>query len=91
MTNLPIDGATGFTDVDKLTGGQIHAVAQDPGKLTFNEKEYDVSDSSDNDADFGDITDPLNVPGAAKVKKEKKKLSFPRSEEERKISTIFSG
>ncbi len=76
MTNLPIDGATGFTDVDKLTGGQIHAVAQDPGKLTFNEKEYDVSDASDPTADFGYITDPLNVPGAAKNKKPRKNLSF---------------
>ena len=76
MTNLPIDGTTGFTDVEKLTGGQIHAVASDPGKLTFNEKEYDVSNASDPEADFGYITDPLNIPGAAKVKKEKKTLSF---------------
>ena len=76
MTNLPIDGATGFTDVDKLTGGQIHAVQQDPGKLTFNEKVYDVSDASDPTADFGYITDPLNVPGAVKNKKQKKNLSF---------------
>ena len=76
LTNLPIDGSSGFTDVDKLTGGQIHAVSQDPGKLAFNEKEYDVSDSSAPDADFGYITDPLNVPGAAKLKKKKKKLSF---------------
>ncbi|MBQ6302607.1 MAG: DNA translocase FtsK 4TM domain-containing protein [Clostridiales bacterium] len=76
MTNLPIDGATGFTDVEKLTGGQIHAVQQDPGKLTFNEKEYDVSGRNDPEADFGYITDPLNVPGAAKVKKQKKTLSF---------------
>ncbi len=76
LTNLPIDGSSGFTDVDKLTGGQIHAVSQDPGKLAFNEKEYDVSCSSAPDADFGYITDPLNVPGAAKLKKKKKKLSF---------------
>ena len=76
LTNLPIDGSSGFTDVDKLTGGQIHAVSQDPGKLAFNEKEYDVSGGASPDADFGYITDPLNVPGAAKLKKEKKKLSF---------------
>ena len=76
MTNLPIDGQSGFTDVEKLTGGQIHPVQQDPGKLAYNEKEYDVSNSSDNDADFGYITDPLNIPGAAKIKKEKKRLSF---------------
>ena len=76
MTNLPIDGQSGFTDVEKLTGGQIHPVQQDPGKLAYNEKEYDVSNSEDNDADFGYITDPLNIPGAAKIKKEKKKLSF---------------
>ena len=76
MTNLPIDGQSGFTDVEKLTGGQIHPVQQDPGKLAYNEKEYDVSNASDNDADFGYITDPLNIPGAAKIKKEKKRLSF---------------
>ena len=84
MTNLPIDGQSGFTDVEKLTGGQIHPVQQEPGKLAYNEKEYDVSDSSDNDADFGYITDPLNIPGAAKVKKEKKTLSFldPKKKED---------
>ena len=76
MTSLPIDGQSGFTDVEKLTGGQIHPVQQEPGKLAYNEKEYDVSGGSDNDADFGYITDPLNIPGAAKVKKEKKRLSF---------------
>ena len=76
MTNLPIDGQSGFTDVEKLTGGQIHPVQQDPGRLAYNEKEYDVSNPADNDADFGYITDPLNIPGAAKIKKEKKKLSF---------------
>ncbi len=76
MTNLPIDGSTGFTDVDKLTGGQIQPVMQDPGKLAYNEKEYDISDRNGPDADFGYITDPLNIPGAAKVKKPKKNLSF---------------
>jgi DNA segregation ATPase FtsK/SpoIIIE-like protein len=76
MTNMPIDGETGFTDVEKLTGGQIHAVSQDPGKLTYNEKEYDVSGQTGSEADFGYITDPLNVPNAAKLKKEKKKISF---------------
>ncbi len=76
MTNLPIDSQTGFTDVEKLTGGAIHPVDQDPGKLTYNEKEYDVSGASGNDADFGYVTDPLNIPDAAKIKKEKKKLSF---------------
>ena len=76
MTNLPIDSQTGFTDVEKLTGGAIHPVDQDPGKLTYNEKEYDVSNMPDNEADFGYITDPLNIPDAAKIKKEKKKLSF---------------
>ena len=80
MTNLPIDGTSGFTDVDKLTGGQIHAVSQDPGKLSFNEKEYDVNGESDPAADFGYVTDPLNVPGAAKTKKPKKKLSFLENE-----------
>ena len=63
MTSLPIDGQSGFTDVEKLTGGQIHPVQQEPGKLAYNEKEYDVSGGSDNDADFGYITDPLNIPG----------------------------
>ena len=84
MTNLPIDGQSGFTDVEKLTGGQIHPVQQEPGKLAYNEKEYDVSGSADNDADFGYITDPLNIPGAAKVKKEKKRLSFldPKKKED---------
>ena len=84
MTSLPIDGQSGFTDVEKLTGGQIHPVQQEPGKLAYNEKEYDVSGGSDNDADFGYITDPLNIPGAAKVKKEKKRLSFldPKKKED---------
>ena len=84
MTNLPIDSQTGFTDVEKLTGGAIHAVQQDPGKLTYNEKEYDVSNTPDNDADFGYITDPLNIPDAAKIKKEKKRLSFldPKKKED---------
>ena len=84
MTNLPIDGQSGFTDVEKLTGGQIHPVQQEPGKLAYNEKEYDVSNAADNDADFGYITDPLNIPGAAKVKKEKKRLSFldPKKKED---------
>ena len=84
MTSLPIDGQSGFTDVEKLTGGQIHPVQQDPGKLAYNEKEYDVSGGSDNDADFGYITDPRNIPGAAKVKKEKKRLSFldPKKKED---------
>ena len=76
LTNMPIDGASGFTDVDKLTGGQIHAVSQDPGKLAYNEKEYDVKPDQGSGADFGYVTDPLNVPQAAKIKKEKKKLSF---------------
>ena len=76
MTNLPIDGASGFTDVDKLTGGQIHAVSQDPGKLTFNEKEYDVTKTADADADFAYTTDPVSVPGSAKLKKKRKGLSF---------------
>ena len=84
MTSLPIDGQSGFTDVEKLTGGQIHPVQQEPGKLAYNEKEYDVSGGSDNDADFGYITDPLNIPGATKVKKEKKRLSFldPKKKED---------
>ena len=76
MTNLPIDGKTGFTDVDKLTGGQIHAVDQDPTKLTFNEKEYEVSGTEDPSADFGYTADRLNVPDKAKNKKERKTLSF---------------
>ena len=80
LTNLPIDGSSGFTDVDKLTGGQIHAVSQDPGKLSFNEREYDVSEKSAPDADFGYVTDPLTVPGSAKLKKEKKRLSFLEKE-----------
>ena len=76
MTNMPIDSSSGFTDVDKLTGGQIHAVSQDPGRIAYNEKEYDVSRDSTSGADFGYVTDPLNIPQAAKLKKEKKKLSF---------------
>ena len=76
MTNMPIDSSSGFTDVDKLTGGQIHAVSQDPGRIAYNEKEYDVSRDSTSGADFGYVTDPLNIPQAAKIKKEKKKLSF---------------
>lgn len=76
MTNMPIDGSSGFTDVEKLTGGQIHPVTSDTGKLSYNEKEYDITDKPGSEADFGYITDPLNIPGAAKTKKEKKKLSF---------------
>lgn len=76
MTNIPIDGATGFADVNKMTGGQIQPGMQDPGKLSYNEKEYDVSERPEAGADFGYVTDPLNIPGAAKLKREKKKLSF---------------
>ena len=76
MTNMPIDGASGFADVDKMTGGQIHAVDQEPGKLAFNEKEYNVSTGQEGSADFGYITDPLNLPNAAKTKKQRKTLSF---------------
>ncbi|MBR3246792.1 MAG: DNA translocase FtsK [Clostridiales bacterium] len=77
QTNMPIDGSSGFTDIDKLTGGQMHAVSQDPGKLAYNEKEYDVSGAGDSGADFGYVTDPLNIPGAAKNKKQRPRpLSF---------------
>ena len=76
MTNIPIDGATGFADVNKMTGGQIQPGMSDPGKLSYNEKEYDVSERTEAGADFGYVTDPLNIPGAAKLKKKKKKLSF---------------
>ena len=73
MTNMPIDGRTGFTDVDKLTGGQIHAVDQEPGKLAYNEKEYDVSGDSDVSADFAYTSDRLN----ARDKVKQKKLGTP--------------
>ncbi len=73
MTNMPIDGRTGFTDVDKLTGGQIHAVDQDPGKLAYNEREYDVSGDSDVSADFAYTSDRLN----ARDKAKKKRLQTP--------------
>jgi len=76
MTNLPIDGKTGFTDVEKLTGGQVPAGEQDPNKLTYNEKEYVVSGEEDPSADFGYTADRLNVPDKAKNKKERKTLSF---------------
>ena len=82
MTNMPIDGQSGFADVDKMTGGQIHAAEPTPGKLTYNEREYDVSKTDDPSADFGYTTDPLSVPGSAKVKKPKKKLSFLDSKKE---------
>lgn len=82
MTNLPIDGATGFTDVEKLTGGQIHPVSQEPGKLTFNEKEYDVTKGADADADFAYTTDPVSIPGSAKLKKKRKGLSFLENDKE---------
>ena len=76
MTNMPIDGKTGFTDVEKLTGGQIQTVDQDPNKLTYNEKEYVVSEGEDPSADFGYTADRLNVPDKARNRKEKKTLSF---------------
>ena len=76
MTNLPIDSQSGFTDVEKLTGGQIHAETADPNKLTYNEKEYDVSGEQDLSADFGYTAERLVVPGKAKNPKEAKKLSF---------------
>ena len=73
LTNMPIDGRTGFTDVDKLTGGQVHAVDQDPGKLAYNEREYDVSRSDAPSADFAYTSDRLN----ARDKAKKKKLGTP--------------
>ena len=76
MTNLPIDGKTGFTDVEKLTGGQVPAGETDPNKLTYNEKEYVVSGEEDPSADFGYTADRLNVPDKARNRKERKTLSF---------------
>ena len=73
MTNMPIDARTGFTDVDSLTGGQVHAVDQEPGKIAYNEKLYDVSGDSDVSADFAYTSDRLN----ARDKVKKRKLGTP--------------
>ena len=73
MTNMPIDARTGFTDVDSLTGGQVHAVDQEPGKIAYNEKTYDVSGDSEVSADFAYTSDRLN----ARDKVKKRKLGTP--------------
>lgn len=69
LTNMPLDGETGFTDIDKMTGGKIRPVSQVPGRLAYRDIEYDVSKTDDTSADFGYTTDPLSVPGAAKIRK----------------------
>ena len=76
LTNIPIDGETGFTDIDRMTSGQIHPVSQVQGRLAYRDDEYDVSNTVDASADFGYTTDPLSVPGAAKIRKKVGTLSF---------------
>ena len=43
-STLPIDSRTGFVDVARMTGDANAVGRTDPSKLTYNEKEYNVSD-----------------------------------------------
>jgi len=76
LTNMPVDGETGFTDIDKMTGGQVRPGVHDPGKLSFRDNEYDISGTTDTSADFGYTTDPLSIPGAARIRKKVGTPSF---------------
>ena len=76
LTNIPIDGETGFTDIDRMTSGQIHPVSQVQGRLAYRDDEYDVSNTVDASADFGYTTDPLSVPDVAKIRKKVGTPSF---------------
>lgn len=69
LTKMPVDGDTGFTDVDRLTGGKIKPVSPAPDKISYKETEFDLVEENCPSADFGYTTDPLSVPGAAKFKK----------------------
>jgi DNA segregation ATPase FtsK/SpoIIIE-like protein len=76
LTNIPIDGETGFADINKMTDGQIQPISQVQGRLAYKDNEYDVSKTDNASADFGYTTDPLSVPGAAKIRKKVGTLSF---------------
>ena len=82
LTNIPVDGETGFTDIDKMTGGKIQPVTQNPDKIVYKETEFDVSEEDMPSADFGYTTDPLSVPGVAKMKKKTGIPSFLDSKKE---------
>ncbi|MBR3247122.1 MAG: hypothetical protein IKG03_01840 [Clostridiales bacterium] len=82
LTNMPVDGDTGFTDIDKMTDGQIRPVSQANGRLAYKDSEYDVTKTDDASADFGFTTDPLSVPGTAKFRK---KVGTPSFLENKKV------
>ena len=75
-SSLPIDSRTGFVDVARMTGDRSMEGTQDPNKLTFNEKEYNVRGASDApSADFGYTADAVTIPGTMN-KKPAKNLDF---------------
>ena len=75
-SSLPIDSRTGFVDVARMTGDSRMEGTQDPNKLTFNEKEYNVR-GADNapSADFAYTADAVTIPGTMN-KKPAKNLDF---------------
>ncbi len=74
---LPVDRNSGFTDVASM--GLNAGSPQDPGTITFDDREYAVTDDHPK-ADFGYKTDPLNIPRNPRPKH--KTLSFLDNKEE---------
>ncbi|MBR3082319.1 MAG: DUF87 domain-containing protein [Clostridiales bacterium] len=70
-SSLPIDSRTGFVDVAKMTGDANAAGRTDPGKLTYNEKEYNVRDGQSPVANFEYTADAVTIPGMMNRKQPK--------------------
>lgn len=70
-SSLPIDSRTGFVDVAKMTGDANAAGRTDPGKLTYNEKEYNVRDGESPVANFEYTADAVTIPGMMNRKQPK--------------------
>ena len=70
-SSLPIDSRTGFVDVAKMTGDASSVGRTDPGKLTYNEKEYSVRDGESPSANFEYTADAVTIPGTMNRKQPK--------------------
>ena len=70
-SSLPIDSRTGFVDVARMTGDANAAGRTDPGKLTYNEKEYNVRDGESPVANFEYTADAVTIPGMMNRKQPK--------------------
>ncbi|MCR4776999.1 MAG: DNA translocase FtsK [Saccharofermentans sp.] len=70
-SSLPIDSRTGFVDVARMTGDANAVGRTDPGKLTYNEKEYNVRDGESPVANFEYTADAVTIPGMMNRKQPK--------------------